>query len=228
MLQSDDGAERTIIALERLLAEASAGDEAHRLPPERELAQTLGVSRRQLRVALDALEARGILFRRRGQGTFAAPPPLPDGGRHRVLAASVSPDQIMDVRLQIEPHLAELAAARITDEEITQLEVLMLNSCNAETAEAYDLADEIFHYRIAALAANPLFLEVYQLIRQLRREKGWRARRAATNVPHVLRELAAQHRAIYDAIAARTPEAAGKAVRLHMTYVAETIAGKAP
>jgi DNA-binding FadR family transcriptional regulator len=228
MMQStspSDPAEATITALERLLAE-KASDAARRLPPERELAQTLGVSRRQLRVALDALEARGIVFRRHGQGTFAGPPPLPDAGRHRTLAAIVPPDQIMDVRLQIEPHLARLAAQRITPDEAAQLQALMLNSCNAENAEAYDLADEIFHYRIAVLAGNALFMEIYQLIRQLRREKGWRDRRAVTNVPHVLRELAQQHRAIYEAIAAANPEAAGVAVRAHMDYVAHAIAAK--
>jgi len=215
-----------IAVLEQLLKDSATSDEAHRLPPERELAQRLGVSHRQLRLALDTLEARGILFRRRGQGTFAVPPPLPEGGRYRVLGAAVTLDEIMDVRLQIEPHLAQLAATRITPEAAAQLGVLMLNSCNAADAEAYDLADEIFHYRIAALAGNPLFLEVYQLIRQLRRESGWRERRAATNVPHVLRTLADQHRAIYDAIAAANPDAAGKAVRLHMNYLAETIADK--
>jgi DNA-binding FadR family transcriptional regulator len=228
MLPNDKTANQTIAALEQVLINTATSDTGHRLPPERDLAQSLGVSRRQLRTALDELEARGVLFRRRGQGTFAAPPPLPEGGRHRVLAASVSPDQIMDVRLQIEPHLAQLAAARITPDAAAQLKVLMLNSCNAETAEAYDLADEIFHYRIAALADNPLFLELYQLIRQLRQESGWRERRAITNVPHVLRMLAVQHRAIYSAIAAGDPQAAGEAVRLHMTFLAKTIAGKTP
>lgn len=228
MLHGDDMQDRTILALERMLAQPSGTDAAHRLPPERELAQSLGVSRRQLRVALDALEGRGVLFRRRGQGTFAAPPPLPEAGRHRTLAASITPDQIMDVRMQIEPHLAQLASVRITPEEAAQLHSLMENSCTADSAEAYDLADEIFHYRIAALAGNPLFLEVYQLIRELRREAGWRDRRAATNVPHVLRDLATQHRAIYQAIAAQDPQAAANAVRLHMRYVAETIAAKSP
>lgn len=226
MLEGDEAVEQIIAALERMLAKSTISEDAGRLPPERELAQNLGVSRRRLRAALDLLEARGIVFRRRGQGTFAAPPPLPEGGRHRVLAASVTPDQIMDVRLQIEPHLAQLSARKITAEAAAQLEVLMRNSCNAVTAEAYDLADEIFHYRIAELADNPLFLEVYQLIRQLRREKGWRERRAATNVPQVIKDLAAQHRAIFEAIAAGDPERAGEAVRMHMNYVALAISGK--
>lgn len=221
------GIEPTMAELERLLAETSAAD-GLRLPPERELAASLGVSRRHLRLALDGLEARGLIFRRRGQGTFAAPPPLADGGRHRTLAASVTPDQIMDVRLQIEPHLAELAAANTTPAAATHLRSLLKNASTAKTAEAYDLADEIFHYRIAEMAGNPLFLEIYQLIRQLRRESGWRERRAETNVPSFLKVSGEQHQDICTAIIAGDGPAAHAAVRRHLIHVAQTVAHQAP
>ena len=83
-----------------------------RLLPEREMAQYLGVSRARLRQALDQLEREGVLFRRRGQGTFVQPPPATDATRLKSLARRVSAQQVMEVRLQIEPALAGLAALR--------------------------------------------------------------------------------------------------------------------
>lgn len=215
-----------LLAVQRLLEDAAVTNKDARLPPERELAQSIGVSRRQLRSALDTLEDQGIIFRHRGQGTFSAPPPLPDGGRHRVLASSIAADQIMDVRLQIEPHIAHLAALRITPEATEQLRVLMNNFSTAESIEALELADEIFHYRIAELAGNPLYMEIYKLIRELRRKSGWRERRSEPNEPGLLKASADQHKTIYEAISSGNGKAASAAVRDHLMFVSDTIAGK--
>jgi len=194
-----------------------------RLPPERSLTQQLGVSRRRIRQVLDELQHRGTVFRRHGQGTFVIPPPHPDSGRQRLLAGQLSLAQLMDVRRQIEPRLAQLAASRATDHDIAHLETLMQRSRRAESAHDYDLADELFHYRIAELAGNPLFLEIFDLIRGLRRQAGWRERRAETNVPDVMRILGQQHQQIFDAIAAGDEANADRATRLHMDFVANAI-----
>ena len=105
-------------------------------------------------------------------GHPVTPSPRPDAGRHRLLAGRLSLDQLMDVRRQIEPRLAELAATRAGAGDLAQLEILMRQSREAVQPQEYDLADEGFHYRIAELAGNALFLEVYDLIRQMRREAG--------------------------------------------------------
>lgn len=198
---------------------AEAAKTGGRLPPERRLAEMLGTSRRRLRLALDELHRRGVVFRRHGQGTFVTPPPHPDTGRFRLLAGRVTLEQLMDVRRQIEPRLAELAALSASKDEIEQLETLMQKTRNAVTAREYDLADEVFHYRIAELAGNALFLEVYDLIREMRRESGWRERRAQTNLPGVIARLGEQHLHIFTAIADHDPIAAGNAVRAHLSDV---------
>lgn len=210
-----------IAALAPHLSEAA--ETGGRLPPERKLAEMLGIPRRRLRLALDELQRNGAVFRRHGQGTFVSPPPHPEGGRHRLLAGRLTLDQLMDVRRQIEPRLAELAANRITPDEAAQLNHLLQKTRSALTAGEYDLADEVFHYRIAELADNALFLEIYDLIRQLRREAGWRERRAETNVPGMIQMLGEQHQQIFDAIAATDPAAAGNAVRAHLAFVASAI-----
>ncbi|KEO54808.1 FadR/GntR family transcriptional regulator [Thioclava indica] len=226
MQRNKIGAQEVLLAVQNLLEGAAVVNNGGRLPPERELAQSLGVSRRQLRCALDSLEDQGVVFRHRGQGTFAAPPPLPDGGRHRFLASRISPDQILDVRLQIEPHIAQLAAKRITPEAAKQLETLMNNFCVAETTEALELADEIFHYRITELAGNPLYMEIYRLIRELRRRSDWRERRSEPNDPSLLKASAAQHKTIYEAISLGDGKAASAAVRDHLIFISNSITDK--
>ena len=179
--------------------------------------------RRRLRLALDHLRQRGAIFRRHGQGTFVAPPPHPDRGRHRMLAGKLDLGQLMDVRLQIEPRLAELATLNATDGDLEQLAVLTRNTREAQSPQEYDLADEVFHYRIAELADNPLFLEIYDLIREMRREAGWRERREETHDPTLIAILAEQHQRVFDAIARRDHLAAAAEVARHLRYVAEAI-----
>lgn len=203
-----------------------AAQSGGRLPSERRLAEILGTPRRRLRLALDELHRRGVVFRRHGQGTFVTPPPHPDNGRYRLLAGRLTLEQLMDVRCQIEPRLAELAAHTAGPDEVKQLEILMLKTRSATTAQDYDLADEVFHYRIAELAENALFLEVYDLIREMRRESGWRERRAEINLPDLIQRLGQQHQHIFDAIANKNPIAAGNAVRVHLNGVRSAIEGR--
>ncbi|MDN5567391.1 MAG: FCD domain-containing protein, partial [Paracoccus sp. (in: a-proteobacteria)] len=119
--------------------------------------------------------------------------------------------------------LAQLAADRALPDEIANLQVLMQRSRDADNAHDYDVADEVFHYRIAELAGNPLFLEIFDLIRNMRQEAGWRERRAETNVPQVMQALGQQHQQIFDAIAAGDVTGAGQAQLLHMDFVASAI-----
>lgn len=210
-----------VAALDPILSGAHA--RGGRLPPERRMAEMLGVSRRRLRAALDFLQYRGRIFRRHGQGTFVAPPPRPGKDRSRLLAGRISFSELMDVRLQIEPRMAELAATRRTAEDLPLLATLTRRTRQTQSPREYDLADDVFHYRIAELAGNALLLDIHDLIRQLRGEVNWRARRAETHVPQVLRQLGEQHQRIYDAIAAGDGDGAGQAVRLHLRHVAAMI-----
>ncbi|WP_299909018.1 FCD domain-containing protein [uncultured Paracoccus sp.] len=208
----------------RPLLRKAAEKDGGRLPPERSMAELLDVPRRRLRLALDELQHQGAVFRRHGQGTFVTPAPHPDKDRHRLLAGRVSLDQLMDVRLQLEPRLAQLAAIHADRDDLVQLEALMRRTREARDPAEYDRADEVFHYRIAELSQNPLFLEIYDLVRGMRREAGWRERRVKTNVPEMIGELGAQHQTIFEAIASNDPEAAGDAVRRHMIFVASAVA----
>lgn len=190
-----------------------------RLPPERDLAALLGVGRTRLRKALAALETDGLLFRRHGMGTFTVPPPVTDT-RLKSLARNVTPADVMEVRMEVEPALAALAAERATNDEIRALRDLMANALATGTPEGYEIADAIFHFRIAELARNPLFLRVYDQIRTVREQSDWAAWRGDRLDAHRITELGQQHEALVDRIAAHDSAGAARAMEKHLTSIA--------
>src|SRR5207244_6141621 len=102
-------------------AQLKAGD---RLPPERELAKQLGVSRPSLRAGLRTMSSMGVLKSRQGAGTFVADgPPTLDSEPLRLLAAlhGFSFDHMFEVRSILEVGAAGLAAQHATAEQLATL-----------------------------------------------------------------------------------------------------------
>jgi DNA-binding FadR family transcriptional regulator len=130
-----------------------------KLPPERELAERLGISRSTLRQALTALVQSGHLVAQRGRtgGTFVAAE-LP-----RVEYDEEPLDQgawaVLDYRLAIEAGAATLAAERGSEEQFARLEGLVEKMAAAmEDFDEYRLADIRFHIGIAEAAHSPRLL----------------------------------------------------------------------
>lgn len=189
--------------------------------PERQLAERFGLGRARLRRLLDVLEAEGAIFRRQGQGTFAAPPPA--AGGLETLARQVTPHNLMEVRMEIEPALAALAAQRATPDELAVLERLMHATLASQDPRAYEKADDIFHFKIAELAHNPLFLTIHQSIRSVRRHAQWTERRRETLSPERLAQLGAQHEALFEQIAARRSAEAAAEMERHLLSVSNVM-----
>ncbi|WP_417700624.1 FadR/GntR family transcriptional regulator [Pseudophaeobacter sp.] len=214
----------------RLRREIAAGElqRGDRLPPEREMAEYFGVSRARLRQALDQLEGEGALFRRRGQGTFVQPPPATDAaGLHR-LARRVRPQDVMEVRLEIEPALAGLAALRANEKARAVFAEVAQATLDAPDQQSYEIADDIFHYKIAEMAQNPLFLTVYESIRSVRQQAMWTRTRAKTYSAEVTSVLGQQHQRLAKAILNGEAEAATEAMRDHLICVSRTLMQAGP
>ena len=116
----NDSQENSNYALEKLraLLRTESIDADGRLPTERALSETLGVSRRAVRRALEVLEAEGRVWRRQGSGTYLGQ--RPDGWNEHVgsIVAGTNLLEIMEVRLRVEPQLAQLAAMRVKDADV--------------------------------------------------------------------------------------------------------------
>src|SRR5512138_3666279 len=88
-----------------------------RLPPERDLAQQLGVSRPSVREALIALEVEGSVEVRMGAGVYVCAPL--EQAPHATAAMGESPTELMQARAALEGTVAMLACARVTEEALS-------------------------------------------------------------------------------------------------------------
>lgn len=199
-----------------------------RLPPERKLAERFGVSRSRLRLTLERLEEEGAVYRRQGRGTFAAPPVSQGHSALNRIAREVTPQDIMEVRLEIEPALAAHAAARARSGDLAKLEQLMLATIDTGERAAYEIADDTFHYNIAVIARNPLFLEVYDSIRTVRKLATWANIRRESHTPDVMIRFGEQHRALFAAISSRDSQQAARLMQVHLLDVNRMVLRASP
>ncbi len=197
-----------------------------RLPPERELSSTLGVSRAELRKALAILEAGGILRRQIGRGTYLMHGRrTPEGGRDFAerIAARTSPHEAMIARLALEPELAGLAAIHATQQQLSELRVLAAAVRASQSWEDYERLDAELHQAIADAAGNSLLSELHRIVNAVRISVVWPRLDLPPDRPtrdyHSFRE----HDAILDALAARSRAGAQEAMRAHLKSILATL-----
>jgi GntR family transcriptional repressor for pyruvate dehydrogenase complex len=190
-----------------------------RLPPERELAQAMGVSRSSLREALRALSLLGVTEMRHGDGTYltALDPDALMRPFGLVLALSDGQlQELFEARRVIEPGLAALAAARADDETLEALRLCVGESAaTVEDEDAFMRADLELHSLIARAASNSILWHVIGSISGM----GIASRRRTNPLPGLREQSAEDHREIVDAIEARDPAAAAAAMLRHLENV---------
>ena len=129
-----------------------------RLPPEAELAESLGTGRSTVREAVRALVAARVLDVRRGDGTFVTslrPELLLAGiGAAADLLEQGFTLELVQVRRILEPAATAMAATRITDETLSQLDVCLHQMSKAPSHEELVQFDEEFHHLVATASGN--------------------------------------------------------------------------
>src|SRR5688572_25096265 len=192
-----------------------AGD---RLPPERDLAKLLGVSRPTLRAGIRSLATVGILQSKQGAGTFVAEAeesPTLDSGALRLLSAlhGFTSDEMFEARLALEMSIAALAAERADSEQMAQLaeEIAGMYS-SLERPEQYLVHDMQFHQTIAAASGNRILTALMNMVARILFDYRSKTVKRATD----LKDSAEQHHSIYRAIREHDPEAARQAMRVHL------------
>ena len=193
----------------------AAGD---RLPPERDLAKLLGVSRPTLRAGIRSLASVGILQSRQGAGTFVAQAeesPTLDSSPLRLMASlhGFTSDEMFEARLSLEMSIAGLAAERATSEQMTQMaEEVAGMYASLDDPEQYLVHDMRFHQIIAAASQNRILTALMNMVATILFEYRSKTVKRATD----LKESAEQHRNIYRAMRDHSPEAARNAMRDHL------------
>ena len=194
-----------------------------RLPPERQLALTLGVGRSAVREALAALEILGVVTVRPGSGTYLrgkASELLPQTLSWGMLIGTPQTRDLIGVRHGLEVQAARLAAALGTPEAIAEIgRHLETMADTIEDYKAFVAADMRFHQAVVAAAQNTLLADLLQTARSLLRV--W-VERALDNPDQAHRTLA-EHRAVYDALTGGNCDQAAAAMNTHMESAAERL-----
>lgn len=187
-----------------------------RLPPERQLATTLGVGRSAVREALAALEILGIVDVRPGSGTYlrgTASELLPQTLRWGLLIGERKTAELLELREGLEIYVARLAAARADAGIRARLEkdVARMRQTTDDLG-AFAKADLDFHHALAEAAGNETLTDHLHVIRSLLQVY---ADRAVHDREHAERATA-EHEAVLTAVRAGDGDAAASAMAVHM------------
>lgn len=193
-----------------------------KLPPERELAEMFGVSRPSVREALNMLAAAGFVESYQGGGTVVKSLIETSSGSplfELIRAERERALDVIEVRKGLEAWTAFYAAQRALPEDTRKLEALVEGMAQdlAGLKSSEDL-DANFHIIVARATHNVVWLHLMQTIFDAMNEfqRGvWRAV-YLTDEDH--QTLYAHHKAIFEAIRDRNPEASREAMLAHLTY----------
>lgn len=187
-----------------------------KLPNEFALGEMFKVGRSTVREAVKLLVSRGILEVRRGSGTYVVsttPADMDPLGLRDLEDKMALALDLANVRIILEPGIAEMAAQNATDEDIEKLRGLCdLVERKIKEGDNYIADDIAFHTCVAECAKNKVVEQLIPIIDT--------AVLMFVNVTHkkLMQETVMTHRAVADAIAEHDSIGAKTAMMMHMTY----------
>jgi GntR family transcriptional regulator, transcriptional repressor for pyruvate dehydrogenase complex len=206
------------VAYVRGLIESGALHAGDRLPPERELAAHLCVSRPTVRAGLRALATLNVVRPRRGSGTFITDgPPVLGSEPLSFLAAlhGFTRDEMYEVRRILEVGAAGLAAERARADQVATLadEVAGMFA-SLDDPQVFLNHDIRFHRAVGVASGNPIVASLAEMVSKLYYEH--RRETAKNAADRDLKEAAEAHRKIYQAIRAHDIQQARASMNEHL------------
>lgn len=219
------------LVLQRIEAQIVSGAlrAGERLPPERELADLLGVSRPAVREALRVLEAQGAVRSQVGQG--------PDSGttidrvpsdaltrllRLHVALGSFPLADVIETRVTLERSIAILACRNAAPQNVGQMRAILLAMDEPEiTQETFNQLDIDFHVELAEAGGNRLMCDMTRAIRESVRVPFLAAVNSMPETgkyswPSMLASLRAEHHSVFSAFEAGEGEKAADLLEAHI------------
>jgi GntR family transcriptional repressor for pyruvate dehydrogenase complex len=192
-----------------------------RLPPEKELVSNFGVSKHTLREALRALEVMGFLEVRKGAAGGAVVLEVDMKTTRESISnflyfQNVSIRDLSEVRKVFEPHLARLAAERLSPEDLDDLTATHQSCLDAMARGETTYAQEIaFHRTLARVSGNPVFVLIQDFVNSVLAD----SKRHLRPGLGFLEEVFTAHDRILEAIRARDPERVATEMHRHVCEV---------
>ena len=214
----------------RIMELVSAGTlkPGDQLPPERELARILNVSRPSVREAVRGLAILGVVNSRQGGGirisdldADALLGPL----QFYLTLEDMNVEELYDARILIEGDVARQAAQKMSDSALDELEdILKAQQDTLDDPQAFRASDFAFHEKIWAGSGNAFLKRIGESLNVI----GLDFRKRASETKGVLAQSLRDHAALLAALRARDPDAASAAAAQHMHNVYQsTIAQRA-
>lgn len=205
----------------QLLALVQSGNlkPGEQLPPERELAATLEVSRPSLREALRALSLLGVLRIRQGGGVYVSsldPESLLAPLHFFVSLDSRNLEDLFEARLIIESEISRIAASKISPDNLVALkDCVDFEITDISDVEKFAESDTKFHQILFETVDNSFLQSFATSLHILGRARG----EITASIPSVMKQSLKDHKHILKAIEARDGDAAAEAMKQHVIHV---------
>ena len=199
----------------------------HRLPAERVLGEQLGVSRSTVRRVLQELKSRGLITQAVGSGTFVtdhAQQALADWAGDAG-ALLVSPAELMNARLALEPALIDLCIGNATAADFNRMDECNRQAEAATTLEEFEQWDAALHAAIADAAHNGFITGVLRLMNDVRSQAEWGQLKRRSATPERRVDYQREHRALVQALRQRDAERARALCLAHLVHVRKNMLG---
>lgn len=199
----------------------------HRIPTERALGESYGLSRSTVRRVLQEFKRKRLITQTVGSGTFvsddvhAALADITHGGP----ALATSPAELMAARLVLEPALIEMAIGNATAADFARMDECNVHAEAATTLEAFEHWDGMLHEAIADAAHNTFISSVFRLMNQVRAQGEWGVLKRRSATPQRRLEYERQHRELVAALKDRDAERARALCLAHLVQVRTNMLG---
>lgn len=192
-----------------------------KLPTERRLMVQFGAARNTVRKAIARLVEDGLIQRTIGSGTYVAGGPIAPGPDGR----SVSPLDVLEARMAVEPGFADLLVARATDEDFQRMQEHLDRQERARDQRSFREAGYAFHLEIARATRNPLIVRIYEMIIETRAQAGWDKLRRLNESRESRDAQIASNRHVLAALRERDTVRARRLMRSHVWAMIVDVAG---
>lgn len=166
-----------------ILGKLKSGEwrQGHRIATERQLSESFGIGRSTVRRVLAQLKVAGVITQTVGSGTYVSeafdPATLGEGVPSGLasISGSVSPAELMEARLAIEPSIVEMIIRNASQNDFAKMAQCCDKAEAAASMEEFEIWDGQLHATIALAAHNSLVTNIFQLINQARAQDDWGA-----------------------------------------------------
>jgi DNA-binding FadR family transcriptional regulator len=208
----------------RRAIESGVYSDGDQLPPERQLAVAFGTARSTIRKALDQLEQKNLVVRRVGSGTFVSyQGPVQETMSD--VTDLISPLQLIEARIAIEPAMSRLAALHASARDLDAIENILLRIEATSDQDLFTKLDSEFHLAVARCSRNPLLYRLYQHINTVRNHAQWEQMKQIILVKEKIDSYNQQHRAIFEALKTRDSATAADLIGRHLETTRQDLIG---